>query len=81
MKYTYDSLGQLIEEILPNGNGTKYTYDSLGNKTTIRKKSDMQSPDSIMDIVMTMTYTGTINTLESLIDPRGHLTTFESDEK
>ena len=32
-----------------------------------------------MDIVTTMTYTGAINTIDSIRDPLGNLTTFESD--
>jgi len=68
-----------MSEILPNGNGTQYSYDALGNKIEIRKKANMQSPDDITDIVTTMTYTGAINTIESIVDPLGNLTTFESD--
>lgn len=79
-RYTYDHIGQLIEEILPNGNGTKYAYDDRGNKTIIRKKSDMSQTDNdATDIVIHMSYTGVINTIESIEDSRGAVTTFESD--
>ncbi len=81
-RYTYDTLGQLTSEILPKWNGTKYAYDARGNKTQIRKKSDMSAPDNDMsDIVTSMTYTGAINTIETIQDPNHHLTTFESDTK
>jgi RHS repeat-associated protein len=80
-RYTYDSKWQLTSEILPSGNGTSYTYDTLGNKTTIRKKVNMQNPDASADIVTTMTYTGAINTIESIVDPLGNLTAFESDAR
>ena len=79
-RYTYNELGQLIEEILPNGNGTKYTYDALGNKSMIRKKADMShADDDATDIVTTLTYNGAKNTLSSVVDPRGKITEFISD--
>lgn len=78
-RYTYDSKWQLLSEILPLWNGTKYAYDTLGNKTSIRKKVNMQNPDVSTDIVTTMAYTGTINTIESIVDRNNSLTTFESD--
>ena len=79
-RYTYDTLGQLTSETLPKWNGTKYSYDVRGNKIEIRKKSDMtQADNNATDIVTNITYTGTINTIESLRDPNHHLTIFESD--
>lgn len=79
-RYNYNGLGQLISEILPNGNGTKYSYDALGNKTMIRKKSDMTAADDdATDIVTILTYNGAKNTLSQVIDPRGKITNFTTD--
>lgn len=79
-RYVYNNLGQLIEEILPNGNGTKYAYDTLGNKSMIRKKADMSLADNDQtDIVTLLTYNGAKNTLSRVVDPRGKTTNFATD--
>jgi len=79
-RYTYDHLGRMTEEILPNGNGTKYAYDALGNKTMIRKKADMSAvDDDTIDIVTRLTYSGSKNTLSEVVDPLGKVTNFTTD--
>lgn len=79
-RYTYDSVGKMKEEILPKGNGTTYAYDALGNKTMIRKKADMSLPDDdSQDIITTLTYSGAKNSLSRMVDPRGKVTEFTTD--
>lgn len=79
--YTYDTLGRLIEEHLPKGNGTKYAYDSNGNRTMIRKKTDMSAPDSdTTDIITSMVYNDR-NLMTELHDARGKILRMSYDAK
>lgn len=79
-RYVYNSLGQLIEEILPNGNGTRYAYDLRGNKIMIRKKADITLPDNNnLDLITFFAYSGAKNTLSKVVDPLGKRTEFVTD--
>ncbi len=79
--YIYDSLGRLIEERLPRGNGTKYAYDMNGNRTMIRKKADITFPDNdAIDIVTRIVYNSK-NLPTEIHDPRGKITRMSYDVK
>lgn len=54
--YTYNSLGLMISEKRPRGNGYSYTYDTNGNLTQKRFKADVDAVNSSNDLVTNSTY-------------------------
>ena len=54
--YDYNTLGLMIREKRPRGNGYSYTYDASGNLIQKRQKANIDAVDSASDLVTSSTY-------------------------
>ena len=68
---TYDQNGRLRLTVDRNNNQLTYGYDLLGNLTNITDTSGLRS--------LTLTYNPVSNTIQSLTDPLGRMTTYQYD--
>lgn len=75
--FSFDGLGRLLQKTLPEGNSFAYTYDDKSNVLT---ETRSPKPGSTLDeIVVTKTYDGTFNLVETVEDGRGNTTSFSYD--
>jgi YD repeat-containing protein len=78
-KYAYTTNNQQQAKIIyPAGNVQQSSYDSYGNLIQVRLKAG-NTNDSSQDIATTYTYEPRFNSIKTLTDPNGNVTTYVYD--
>ncbi|MDD3145378.1 MAG: DUF6531 domain-containing protein, partial [Candidatus Gracilibacteria bacterium] len=75
----YNTSNYISKEILPLGNGFTYSYDSKNNLLEKRQKQDVNTVDSIDDIVTKITYDQVFNKATQIISSNGAITNLTLD--
>ncbi len=85
-EYEYNDDLLVTSMTMPRNNGVLYTYDSnnanpraRGNILQVRRKSSMDQPDDINDLITNTTYESSFNFPKTITDPLGNAYTYTYD--